>query len=277
MLGFEYGYSCAEPHALILWEAQFGDFANGAQVIIDQFIAAGETKWFKMCGLVMLLPHGYEGQGPEHSSARLERYLNLSADDNWQVCNITTPANYFHALRRQIKRNFRKPLIVMSPKSLLRHPLCVSNLDDFATGSSFRRILPDDAFTAGQLVAPDKFAKVILCSGKIYYDLYQGRENSGRKDIAIVRLEQLYPFPDESLKAIMEKCRQAQFIWCQEEPENNGAWSFVRPLIEKLLRQLNAPQQDLLYIGRREAASPAVGSAKAHNLEQQTIIAEALK
>ncbi|MGI9462186.1 MAG: 2-oxoglutarate dehydrogenase E1 component [Alphaproteobacteria bacterium] len=277
LLGFEYGYSSAEPHALVLWEAQFGDFANGAQVIIDQFIAAGETKWFKMCGLVMLLPHGYEGQGPEHSSARLERYLQLSADDNWQVCNITTPANYFHALRRQIKRNFRKPLIVMTPKSLLRHPLCVSNGDDFIGDSSFRRILPDDAYVAGKLTPPHQFRKVIFCSGKIYYDLYQGREKIGYNDVAIVRLEQLYPFPDKSLKAIMEKCQQAEFVWCQEEPMNNGAWFFICPLIEKLLRQIKTPHQRLLYVGRKESASPAVGSLKIHHQEQETIIAEALK
>ncbi|MDI9313474.1 MAG: 2-oxoglutarate dehydrogenase E1 component [Hydrotalea sp.] len=277
LLGFEYGYSTAEPFSLVLWEAQFGDFANGAQVIIDQFIAAGETKWFKMCGLVMLLPHGYEGQGPEHSSARLERYLQLSADDNWQVCNLTTPANYFHALRRQIKRNFRKPLIIMTPKSLLRHPLCVSRIEDFIAGSSFRRILPDDAFVAGTLSPPEQFKKVILCSGKVYYDLYQAREKMDRKDIAIVRLEQLYPFPDESLLGILQKCKQAEFVWCQEEPENSGAWFFVRPRIEKLLRQLKATHQDLIYVGRREAASPAVGSAKIHTYEQETLVVEALK
>ena len=272
LLGFEYGYSCAEPYALVLWEAQFGDFANGAQVIIDQFISSSETKWFKMCGLVLLLPHGYEGQGPEHSSARLERYLQLSADDNWQVCNPTTPANYFHVLRRQVKRNFRKPLVLMTPKSLLRHPLCISPLSHFVTGSSFRRILPDDAFTNGQLVPPDQFKRVIFCSGKIYFDIFQAREKLGIKDIVIVRLEQLYPFPDESLTAIIKKCLGAEFVWCQEEPENNGAWFFVRWRLEKILRELNAPHPTLRYIGRLESASPAVGSLTAHLKEQQLII-----
>ena len=209
----------------MLWEAQFGDFANGAQVIIDQFICSGESKWLRMNGLVMLLPHGYEGQGPEHSSARLERYLQLSAEDNWQVINPTTPANYFHALRRQMRRSFRKPLVVMTPKSLLRHKECVSTLADFGPGTSFRRILAE----TDPLAEDAKVRRVILCSGKVYFDLVAERRKRKIDDIAILRIEQLYPFPFSRLGVRLSQYPNAEVVWCQEEPENMGAWSFRRP------------------------------------------------
>ncbi len=277
VLGYEYGYACAEPHSLVLWEAQFGDFANGAQVIIDQFIASGETKWLRMCGLVMLLPHGYEGQGPEHSSARLERYLQLSADDNWQICNITTPANYFHALRRQIKRSFRKPLVIMSPKSLLRHPLCVSTLADFTDESCFHRMLMDDKSFANQLAKPKDIRKVIICSGKIFYDILDARDKQNITDIAIMRLEQLYPFPDDAITEELKKYPNAQIIWCQEESQNAGAWYFVDRRIEKILQNIkHRPHTAPFYVGRAESSSPATGSAKKHATEQADIIKEAL-
>jgi 2-oxoglutarate dehydrogenase E1 component len=272
VLGFEYGYTLAEPHALVLWEAQFGDFANGAQVIIDQFIASGESKWLRMSGLVMLLPHGYEGQGPEHSSARVERYLQMSAEDNWQVVNCTTPANYFHALRRQVRRNFRKPLIVFTPKSLLRHKLAVSPLSAFGPESSFHRVLPE----AETLVAGDKVRRVVLCSGKVYYDLLADRQARGVADVAILRLEQLYPFPDEPLAAELVKYPAAEIIWCQEEPENMGAWTFVDRRIEHVLTALKHKGGRPRYVGRHEMAATATGLLRRHNQEQAALIEEAL-
>jgi len=272
VLGFEYGYSLAEPNALVHWEAQFGDFANGAQVIIDQFICSGESKWLRMCGLVMLLPHGYEGQGPEHSSARLERYLQLSADDNWQVINPTTPANYFHALRRQVRRSFRKPLIVMTPKSLLRHKDCVSTLADFGPGTSFRRILAE----TDQLTDPAKVRRVVLCSGKVYFDLVAERRKRKIDDIAILRIEQLYPFPFTRLGARLAQYPNAEVVWCQEEPENMGAWHFIDRRIEKALAGLNVKATRPIYIGRAEAASPATGSLRTHLKEQADLVDRAL-
>ncbi|MAX47730.1 MAG: 2-oxoglutarate dehydrogenase E1 component [Rhodospirillaceae bacterium] len=277
LLGFEYGYASAEPHSLVLWEAQFGDFANGAQVIIDQFIASGESKWLRMCGLVMLLPHGYEGQGPEHSSARLERYLQLSAEDNWQVCNITQPANYFHALRRQVRRNFRKPLIQMTPKSLLRHKACVSKLEEFGPGTSFHRVLWDNAQMQGNLAADEDIRRVVLCSGKVYFDLEAERDAKGIKDVYIMRVEQIYPFPFHAVTTELSRFPNAEVIWCQEEPENNGAWFFVDRRIERVLEEINhKPNQRPRYIGRDAAASPATGSAKRHAAEQSNLVDEAL-
>jgi 2-oxoglutarate dehydrogenase E1 component len=272
VLGFEYGYSLAEPNALVHWEAQFGDFANGAQVIIDQFICSGESKWLRMCGLVMLLPHGYEGQGPEHSSARLERYLQLSADDNWQVINPTTPANYFHALRRQVRRSFRKPLIVMTPKSLLRHKECVSALAAFGPGTSFRRILAE----TDQLTDPAKVRRVVLCSGKVYFDLVAERRKRRIDDIAILRIEQLYPFPFTRLGARLAEYPNAEVVWCQEEPENMGAWHFIDRRIEKALSGLGVKATRPVYIGRAEAASPATGSLRTHLKEQADLVDRAL-
>ncbi|TAJ94782.1 MAG: 2-oxoglutarate dehydrogenase E1 component [Reyranella sp.] len=272
VLGFEYGYSLAEPNALVLWEAQFGDFANGAQVIIDQFICSGESKWLRMSGLVMLLPHGYEGQGPEHSSARLERYLQLSAEDNWQVINPTTPANYFHALRRQMRRTFRKPLVVMTPKSLLRHKDCVSTLADFGPGSSFRRILAE----TDQLVDGAKVRRVVLCSGKVYFDLVAERRKRKIDDIAILRIEQLYPFPFTRLGVRLAQYPNAEVVWCQEEPENMGAWHFVDRRIERALTTIEGKAKRPLYVGRAEAASPATGSARNHLKEQADLVDRAL-
>ncbi|HYC64517.1 MAG TPA: 2-oxoglutarate dehydrogenase E1 component [Reyranellaceae bacterium] len=272
VLGFEYGYSSAEPNALVVWEAQFGDFANGAQVIIDQFLCSGESKWLRMNGLVMLLPHGYEGQGPEHSSARLERYLQLSAEDNWQVINPTTPANYFHALRRQVRRSFRKPLVVMTPKSLLRHKECVSSLEDFGPGTSFRRILTE----TDKLVEGAKVRRVILCSGKVYFDLVAERRKRKIDDIAIMRIEQLYPFPFTRLGVRLSEYPNAEIVWCQEEPENMGAWHFVDRRIEKALAGLNTKATRPIYVGRPEAASPATGSARTHVKEQADLVDRAL-
>ncbi|WP_428395157.1 2-oxoglutarate dehydrogenase E1 component [Lichenicoccus sp.] len=274
VLGFEYGYSLADPRTLVLWEAQFGDFANGAQVIIDQFIASGETKWLRMSGLVMLLPHGYEGQGPEHSSARLERYLQLCAEDNMQVCNITTPANYFHALRRQLKRSFRKPLIVMTPKSLLRHKLAVSPRAEMQAGTWFLPVIGEvDALALAP--APD-VRRVVLCSGKVYYDLLAARREQKRNDVAILRLEQLYPFSDEAVGEAIAPYRNASVIWCQEEPENMGAWSFVDRRIEQVLRRIKHRAGRPLYVGRPAAASPATGLARTHASEQAALVDEAL-
>jgi 2-oxoglutarate dehydrogenase E1 component len=272
VLGFDYGYSLADPHTLVLWEAQFGDFANGAQVIIDQFIASGETKWLRMSGLVLLLPHGYEGQGPEHSSARLERYLQLCAERNMRVCNLTTPANYFHALRRQLKANYRKPLVLMTPKSLLRHKLAVSSLADFGPGSSFRYVVPEiDA------IAPeDKVKRVVLCSGKVYYDLLQERRDKGVQDVAIIRLEQLHPFPQQSLGQALAPYRNADVVWCQEEPENMGGWTFVDRRIERALKGLDIKAKRPEYVGREEAASPATGLAKVHQQQQEALVRAAL-
>jgi 2-oxoglutarate dehydrogenase E1 component len=272
VLGFEYGYSQAEPNALVMWEAQFGDFANGAQVIIDQFINSGESKWLRMSGLVMLLPHGYEGQGPEHSSARWERYLQLSAEDNWLVCNISTPANYFHALRRQIRRNYRKPLILMTPKSLLRHKLCVSKLEQLYTGTRFMRVLEETE----RLVAGPKVRRVILCSGKVYYDLLEERTKRDIKDVAIVRVEQIYPWPKDAIKAQLARYPNAELVWVQEEPANMGPWTFVDRRIEFICEELEIKAKRALYCGRRAAASPASGLYKTHNAEQQWICDMAL-
>ncbi|WP_376093486.1 2-oxoglutarate dehydrogenase E1 component [Roseomonas sp. CCTCC AB2023176] len=272
VLGFDYGYSLADPNTLVLWEAQFGDFANGAQVIIDQFIASAETKWLRMSGLVMLLPHGYEGQGPEHSSARLERYLQLCAERNMRVGNLTTPANYFHALRRQLKANYRKPLVLMTPKSLLRHKMAVSPLVEFGPGSTFKTVIPE----VDKLVAPTKVRRVVLCSGKVYYDLLQERRDRGIEDVAIVRVEQLYPFPVTSLAAALEPYSEAEVVWCQEEPENMGAWNFVDRRIEGVLVQLGGAAKRPTYAGRVAAASPATGLAKVHAAQQEALVRQAL-
>lgn len=272
VLGYDYGYSLADPHTLVLWEGQFGDFANGAQVIIDQFIASGETKWLRMSGLVMLLPHGYEGQGPEHSSARLERYLQLCAERNMRVCNFTTPANYFHALRRQLKANYRKPLVLMTPKSLLRHKLAVSSLADFGPGSAFQYVIPEvDA------IAPDEEVKrVVLCTGKVYYDLLQERRDKGITDIAIVRVEQMHPFPKTGLVKALAPYRNAEVVWCQEEPENMGAWQYMDRRIEKVLKDLGNKAKRPEFVGREEAASPATGLAKMHQQQQEALVRAAL-
>jgi 2-oxoglutarate dehydrogenase E1 component len=278
VLGFEYGYSLVEPNTLTLWEAQFGDFANGAQIIIDQFISSGERKWSRASGIVMLLPHGYEGQGPEHSSARLERFLQLCSNDNMQVMNCTTPANYFHALRRQMKRDFRKPLIMMTPKSLLRNKYCVSDLDDFSKNNSFHRVLWDHAIdpkTEGfiKLKNSSKIRKVILCSGKVYFDLLEAREKLKIDDVILYRIEQLYPFPAKTLvKELKPYAKSATFHWCQEEPKNMGAWFSVRDYIEWTLDNIKANNIQISYIGRSPDASPATGYAKRHISQQQEII-----
>ncbi len=277
VLGFEYGYSLVEPNTLTIWEAQFGDFANGAQIIIDQFIASGERKWSRASGLVMLLPHGYEGQGPEHSSGRLERFLQLCAKENLQVMNCTTPANYFHALRRQIHRDFRKPLIIMTPKSLLRNKLCVSNLDDFGKQNSFHRILWDHASETKygfiKLKKDKEIKKVILCSGKVYFDLLDAREKIKKNDVLLLRIEQLYPFPAKSLvKEIKPFAKNAKFYWCQEEPKNMGAWLSVRDYIQWTLDYIKANNREIMYIGRDTAASPATGYSKRHLAQQKEII-----
>ncbi|MBI1272871.1 MAG: 2-oxoglutarate dehydrogenase E1 component [Alphaproteobacteria bacterium] len=273
VLGFDYGFSLAEPNALVCWEGQFGDFVNGAQVIIDQFICSSEAKWLRMSGIVLLLPHGYEGQGPEHSSARPERFLQMSAEDNWQVANCSTPANYFHALRRQIRRNFRKPLILMTPKSLLRHKMCVSKLEDFGPGTSFQRAIPETATD----MAPDaKVRRVVLCSGKVYYDLLQAREEKQIKDVAILRLEQLYPFPTDILGKELARYAKADVVWCQEEPRNQGGWTFADRLIEDTLSGINHNTRRPLYAGRPASAAPATGALKRHTLEQAKLIEDAL-
>ncbi len=279
VLGFEYGYSLAEPNALTLWEAQFGDFANGAQIMFDQFISSGERKWLRMSGLVMLLPHGYEGQGPEHSSARLERFLQMSAEDNWIVANCTTPANYFHILRRQLHRSYRKPLVLMTPKSLLRHRLAISDKDDFTTGSSFHRILWDDAqkgHSDTELVADAKIKRVVLCSGKVYYDLLEERDARGITDVYLMRVEQFYPFPALSLVKELERFKQAEIVWCQEEPKNQGAWSFIEPNIEWVLTRIKSKHTRPIYAGRAAAASPATGLASAHKAQQAQLVDDAL-
>ena len=272
VLGFEYGYALADPKTLVLWEAQFGDFANGAQIMIDQFIAAGEAKWLRASGLVMLLPHGYEGQGPEHSSARPERYLQLCAQDNMQVANVTTPANYFHLLRRQMHRTFRKPLVLMTPKSLLRHKLAVSKAEDFQGESHFRRILSD---TNGAADADTR--RLVLCSGKVAYDLMEARDAAGDTATQIVRIEQLYPFPGEALAARVARMPALEdVVWAQEEPQNNGPWTFVEPLIEEALADAGVRVARARYAGRAGAASPATGLAKRHQLEQGALLADAL-
>ncbi|MBY0256884.1 2-oxoglutarate dehydrogenase E1 component [Methylobacterium sp.] len=279
VLGFEYGYSAAEPNALVLWEAQFGDFANGAQVVIDQFISSGERKWLRMSGLTLLLPHGYEGQGPEHSSARLERFLQMCAEDNMQVANCTTPSNYFHILRRQLHREFRKPLILMTPKSLLRHKKAVSPIEAMAEGSSFHRVLWDDAERDEEgvkLVKDDKVRRVVLCSGKVYYDLYDEREKRGVNDVYLMRVEQLYPFPLKALAGEMGRFRNAEVVWCQEEPKNMGSWAFVEPYLEWVLGQAQSPVKRARYVGRPASASTAVGMLSKHQAQLQAFLNEAL-
>ena len=272
VVGFEYGYSLADPSTLVLWEAQFGDFANGAQVIIDQFLSSGEAKWLRMSGLVMLLPHGYEGQGPEHSSARIERYLQLCAEGNIQVCNLTGAANYFHALRRQIRRNFRKPLVIFTPKSLLRAKEAMSRLDDLAPGSSFHRVIGET-----EAIAPDdKVRRVVLCTGKVYFDLAKARAHSGDNRVALIRLEQLYPFPSNALGKVLQRYPNAEIVWCQEEPQNMGAWNFVDRRIEQVLAGLDVAAKRPRFAGRADAASPATGLFKRHTEEQGQLVAEAL-
>jgi 2-oxoglutarate dehydrogenase E1 component len=280
VLGFEYGYSLSEPNALTLWEAQFGDFANGAQVVFDQFISSGERKWLRMSGLVCLLPHGYEGQGPEHSSARLERFLQMCAEDNMQVANCTTPANYFHILRRQLKRDIRKPLILMTPKSLLRHKRAVSRLDEMGSDTSFHRLLWDDAQMLPdekiKLVADDKIKRVVLCSGKVYYDLYEERENRGIDDIYLLRVEQLYPVPLKALVHELGRFKKAEVVWCQEEPRNMGAWHFIEPYLEWVLTQAGATTKRARYAGRPSSAATAVGVMTKHLAQLKAFLEEAL-
>lgn len=280
VLGFEYGYSLARPNALTLWEAQFGDFANGAQVVFDQFISSGERKWLRMSGLVCLLPHGYEGQGPEHSSARLERFLQLCAEDNMQVANVTTPANYFHILRRQLKRDFRKPLILMTPKSLLRHKRAVSTLAEMAGESAFHRLLWDDAEVIKdgpiKLQKDNKIRRVVMCSGKVYYDLLEEREKRGIDDIYLLRVEQLYPFPAKALINELSRFRNAEMVWCQEEPKNMGAWSFIDPFLEWVLAHIDAKYQRVRYTGRPAAASPATGLMSKHLSQLAAFLEDAL-
>ena len=280
VLGFEYGYSTAEPNALTLWEAQFGDFANGAQVVFDQFISSGERKWLRMSGLVCLLPHGYEGQGPEHSSARLERFLQMCAEDNMQVANLTTPANYFHALRRQLKREIRKPLILMTPKSLLRHKRAVSRLDEMAPATSFHRLLWDDAQALPgekiKLVADNKIRRVVMCTGKVYFDLYEDREKRGIDDIYLLRIEQLFPFPTKALVAELARFKQAEMVWCQEEPRNMGAWFFVDVFLQWVLNQIGAKHRQMRYAGRPASASTAVGQMSKHLAQLKQFLDEAL-
>ncbi|MFZ3350982.1 MAG: 2-oxoglutarate dehydrogenase E1 component, partial [Xanthobacteraceae bacterium] len=292
VLGFEYGYSLAEPNALTLWEAQFGDFANGAQVIFDQFISSGERKWLRMSGLVCLLPHGYEGQGPEHSSARLERFLQMCAEDNMQVANCTTPANYFHILRRQLNRDFRKPLILMTPKSLLRHRRAVSRLDEMGPATTFHRLLWDDAqyplpdppaqaeegtVRAIKLVPDDKIRRVVLSTGKVYYDLYDEREKRGIDDIYLLRIEQLYPFPTKALIAELSRFKNAEMVWCQEEPRNMGAWVFVDIFLQWVLNQIEAKHRRARYTGRPASASTAVGQMSLHLAQLKQFLDDALK
>ncbi|MEO9824655.1 MAG: 2-oxoglutarate dehydrogenase E1 component [Paracoccaceae bacterium] len=277
--GFEYGYSLAEPNALVLWEAQFGDFANGAQIMFDQFISSGERKWLRMSGLVMLLPHGFEGQGPEHSSARLERFLQMCAEDNWIVANCTTPANYFHILRRQLHRSYRKPLVLMTPKSLLRHKMAVSDRADFLTGSSFHRVLWDDAekgHSDTKLVADDKIKRVVMCSGKVYFDLLEERDERGLDDVYILRVEQFYPFPAQAMVKELKRFPNADYVWCQEEPKNQGGWTFMDPNIEWVLTRIKADITRPTYAGRPASASPATGLASAHKAQQAALVDDAL-
>src|SRR5579871_5236591 len=280
VLGFEYGYSLAEPNALTLWEAQFGDFANGAQVLFDQFISSGERKWLRMSGLVCLLPHGYEGQGPEHSSARLERFLQMCAEDNMQVANCTTPANYFHILRRQLKREFRKPLILMTPKSLLRHRRAVSRLDEMGPDTTFHRLLWDDAqLLPGEkikLVPDQKIRRVVLCSGKVYFDLYEEREKRGIGDIYLLRVEQLYPVPVKALAQELGRFKKAEVVWCQEEPRNMGAWHFIEPYLMWVLNQAGSAHARPRYVGRPAAAATATGLLSKHLAQLKALLDEAL-
>jgi 2-oxoglutarate dehydrogenase E1 component len=280
VLGFEYGYSLAEPNALTLWEAQFGDFANGAQVLFDQFISSGERKWLRMSGLVCLLPHGYEGQGPEHSSARLERFLQMCAEDNMQVANCTTPANYFHILRRQLKRDFRKPLILMTPKSLLRHKRAVSRLDEMGPDTSFHRLLWDDAQNNPdekiKLVPDAQIRRVVISSGKVYFDLFEEREKRGIDDVYLLRIEQLYPFPTKALMLELSRFKQAEIVWCQEEPRNMGGWVFVDIFLEWVLNQIGAKHRRARYAGRPASASTAVGQMSLHLAQQAKFLEDAL-
>ncbi len=279
VLGYEYGYSLAEPNALTLWEAQFGDFVNGAQIMIDQFISSGESKWLRMSGLVMLLPHGFEGQGPEHSSARPERFLQMCAEDNWTIANCTTPANYFHVLRRQLHRTYRKPLVIMTPKSLLRHKLCVSKAAEFTKGSSFHRVLYDDAeigHSDTKLVADAKIKRVVLCSGKVYFDLLEERDARGIDDVYLMRVEQLYPIPNIALREELARFENADFVWCQEEPKNQGAWLYFSPHIERVLTEIKAKNTRPIYAGRAPAAAPATGQASKHKAQQAALVNEAL-
>ncbi len=282
VLGFEFGYSLSEPETLVLWEAQFGDFANGAQIIIDQFISSGESKWGRASGLVMLLPHGYEGQGPEHSSARLERFLQLCAGENIQVVNCTTPSNYFHVLRRQMHREFRKPLIIMTPKSLLRHKRCVSNISEFSKKSTFHRVLEDDAYSKIYNLLDlkkrdDQIKKVVMCSGKIYYDLIEAREKYKNNKVTFIRLEQLYPFPAKTLANIIKRYSKANFFWCQEEPMNMGAWNTVRNYIDRTLEMVNFGDKSVKYVGRKAASSTATGNLNKHLAQQKEILEKILK
>jgi 2-oxoglutarate dehydrogenase E1 component len=276
VLGFEFGYSLSEPETLVLWEAQFGDFANGAQIIIDQFITSSESKWGRASGLVMLLPHGYEGQGPEHSSARLERFLQLSAGENIQVMNCTTPANYFHALRRQMHRSFRKPLIIMTPKSLLRHKKCISSINDFTKENSFHRILEDHAYIKKskliKLKQDNKIKKAVICSGKIYFDLLDAREKTKNDKVIFIRIEQLYPFPAKTLAQLLKKYKNAEFLWCQEEPVNMGAWNFVRNYIDRVLEIINSKQNRVKFVGRNASSSTATGNLNKHLAQQKEIL-----
>ena len=279
VLGFEYGYSLAEPNALTLWEAQFGDFANGAQIMFDQFISSGESKWLRMSGLTVLLPHGFEGQGPEHSSARLERFLQMCGGDNWIVANCTTPANYFHILRRQLHRTYRKPLILMTPKSLLRNKMAVSDAEDFTTGSSFHRVLWDDAqkgHSDTKLAADTKIKRVVMCSGKVYYDLLEERDARGIDDIYLMRVEQFYPFPAKSMVKELERFKGAEMVWCQEEPKNQGGWTFIEPNIEWVLTRIDADIKRPSYVGRPASASPATGLASQHKAQQAALVNDAL-
>ncbi len=277
VMGFEYGYSLASPNCLTIWEGQFGDFVNGAQVLIDQFISSGEAKWLRMSGLTLLLPHGWEGQGPEHSSARLERFLQNSAEDNWQVCYPTTPANYFHLLRRQMHRNFRKPLIVMSPKSLLRHKLCTSFAEDMTGQTAFRRVFWDHAMLDNRLAKPKDIKRIVLCTGKVYYDLYEAREERKIDNIMMLRVEQLYPFPDDALREELTKYPNADIVWCQEEPQNQGAWSFIAPRLRNVLEGIKHKCKEAAYIGRSASAAPATGLMSRHKAEQEALIDGALK
>ncbi len=280
VLGFEYGYSLSEPNALTMWEAQFGDFANGAQVVFDQFISSGERKWLRMSGLVCLLPHGYEGQGPEHSSARLERFLQMCAEDNMQVANCTTPANYFHILRRQLRREIRKPLILMTPKSLLRHKRAVSRLDELGPDTTFHRLLWDDAQTNPnekiKLVSDDKIRRVVLCSGKVYYDLLEEREKRGIDDVYLLRVEQLYPVPMKALVHELQRFKQAETVWCQEEPRNMGSWHFIEPYLEWVLNQTGAKIKRPRYAGRPASAATATGLMSKHQAQLKSMLDEAL-
>jgi 2-oxoglutarate dehydrogenase E1 component len=271
VMGFEYGYSYSSPNALVIWEAQFGDFANSAQMVIDQYLVSGKAKWLRMSGIVLLLPHGYEGQGPEHSSARLERFLQLGANNNITVANCTTPASIFHLLRRQALRSYRNPLIVMTPKSLLRHKLAVSKLADFAEGTFFKSVIEDDVKEI------DKVEKVIFCSGKVYYDLYEEREKQGKNTIALIRLEELYPYPKKEILEQLDKYKNAkQIVWCQEEHKNMGAWHYIKPKFEEVLKGIGS-KLEVEYVGRDESASPAAGYMKLHLEELSKFLKKAFE